>query len=150
MLGGKWHIIKISFYEATLAQIFCTQTIFSRIICGLTAFTTKQHIIRASLEAVCFQTRDILEAMYKDCGFPLTKLNTDGKMSTNNLLMQLQADLCGTPVCKYTLLNVLRGTDGHTNQYSAYINSQVNDAGYYGIGRCNGSRSRGGYRCVAT
>lgn len=73
----------------------------SRIICGLTAFTTKQHIIRASLEAVCFQTRDILEAMYKDCGFPLTKLNTDGKMSTNNLLMQLQADLCGTPVCKY-------------------------------------------------
>lgn len=68
------------------------------IICGLTAFTTKQHIIRASLEAVCFQTRDILEAMYKDCGFPLTKLNTDGKMSTNNLLMQLQADLCGTPV----------------------------------------------------
>ncbi|XP_033210866.1 glycerol kinase [Belonocnema kinseyi] len=68
------------------------------IICGLTAFTTKQHLIRASLEAVCFQTRDILEAMYKDCGFPLTKLHTDGKMSTNNLLMQLQADLCGTPV----------------------------------------------------
>uniref|UniRef100_A0A0C9RC94 glycerol kinase n=2 Tax=Fopius arisanus TaxID=64838 RepID=A0A0C9RC94_9HYME len=68
------------------------------IICGLTAFTTKQHIIRASLEAVCFQTRDILEAMNKDCGFPLTKLHTDGKMSTNNLLMQLQADLCGIPV----------------------------------------------------
>ncbi|XP_048515174.1 glycerol kinase 3 isoform X4 [Athalia rosae] len=68
------------------------------IICGLTAFTTKQHIIRAALEAVCFQTRDILEAMHKDCGFPLTKLNTDGKMTTNNLLMQLQADLCGTPV----------------------------------------------------
>ncbi|XP_063995156.1 glycerol kinase 3-like isoform X1 [Diachasmimorpha longicaudata] len=68
------------------------------IICGLTAFTTKQHIIRASLEAVCFQTRDILEAMNKDCGFPLTKLHADGKMSTNNLLMQLQADLCGIPV----------------------------------------------------
>lgn len=73
------------------------------IICGLTAFTTKQHIIRASLEAVCFQTRDILEAMHKDCGFPLTKLNTDGKMSTNNLLMQLQADLCGTPVFRSTM-----------------------------------------------
>jgi len=42
--------------------------------------------------------------MYKDCGFPLTKLNTDGKMSTNNLLMQLQADLCGTPVCKSILV----------------------------------------------
>lgn len=73
------------------------------IICGLTAFTTKQHIIRACLEAVCFQTRDILEAMHKDCGFPLKKLNTDGKMSTNNLLMQLQADLCGTPVFRSTL-----------------------------------------------
>ncbi|XP_032685803.1 glycerol kinase isoform X1 [Odontomachus brunneus] len=76
------------------------------IICGLTAFTTKQHIIRASLEAVCFQTRDILEAMYKDCGFPLTKLNTDGKMSTNNLLMQLQADLCGAPVFRSTMPDI--------------------------------------------
>ncbi|XP_066584551.1 glycerol kinase 3-like [Prorops nasuta] len=73
------------------------------IICGLTAFTTKEHIIRASLEAVCFQTRDILEAMHKDCGYPLTKLKTDGKMSTNNLLMQLQADLCGTPVFRSTV-----------------------------------------------
>ncbi|CAK9831126.1 Glycerol kinase 3 [Anthophora retusa] len=76
------------------------------IICGLTAFTTKQHIIRASLEAVCFQTRDILEAMYKDCGFPLIKLNTDGKMSTNNLLMQLQADLCGVPVFRSTMPDI--------------------------------------------
>ncbi|KAI4492423.1 hypothetical protein M0804_002214 [Polistes exclamans] len=73
------------------------------ILCGLTAFTTKQHIIRACLEAVCFQTRDILEAMYKDCGFPLKRLNTDGKMSTNNLLMQLQADLCGIPVFRSTI-----------------------------------------------
>ncbi|CAL7946516.1 unnamed protein product [Xylocopa violacea] len=76
------------------------------IICGLTSFTTKQHIIRASLEAVCFQTRDILEAMYKDCGFPLTKLKTDGIMSTNNLLMQLQADLCGTPVFRSTMPDI--------------------------------------------
>ncbi|OAD59069.1 Putative glycerol kinase 3, partial [Eufriesea mexicana] len=76
------------------------------IICGLTTFTTKEHIIRASLEAVCFQTRDILEAMYKDCGFPLTKLNTDGKMSTNNLLMQLQADLSGMPVFRSTMPDI--------------------------------------------
>ncbi|XP_043483954.1 glycerol kinase-like isoform X1 [Leptopilina heterotoma] len=76
------------------------------IICGLTAFTTKQHIIRAALEAVCFQTRDILEAMNKDCGFPLTKLHTDGVMSTNNLLMQLQADLCGIPVFRSTMPDI--------------------------------------------
>ncbi|XP_026764899.1 glycerol kinase isoform X2 [Galleria mellonella] len=70
------------------------------IICGLTAFTTKNHIIRAALEAVCFQTRDILEAMNKDCGMPLSKLHVDGKMTSNNLLMQLQADLIGIPVLR--------------------------------------------------
>ncbi|CAG9856142.1 unnamed protein product [Phyllotreta striolata] len=70
------------------------------IICGLTAFSTKQHIIRAALEAVCFQTRDILEAMNKDCGIPLTKLRVDGKMSQNDLLMQLQADISGIPVIR--------------------------------------------------
>ncbi|KAK4872952.1 hypothetical protein RN001_014981 [Aquatica leii] len=70
------------------------------IICGLTAFTTKKHIIRAALEAVCFQTRDILEAMNKDCGIPVTKLHVDGKMTTNNLLMQLQADISGVPVIR--------------------------------------------------
>ena len=71
------------------------------IICGLTQFTTKSHIIRAALEAVCFQTRDILEAMAKDCGHQLTKLQVHGKMTENKLLMQLQADLCGIPVGEY-------------------------------------------------
>ncbi|XP_068624576.1 glycerol kinase 3 isoform X2 [Battus philenor] len=70
------------------------------IICGLTAFTTKNHIIRAALEAVCFQTRDILEAMNKDCGMPLSKLHVDGNMTSNDLLMQLQADLIGIPVLR--------------------------------------------------
>ncbi|KAL4707071.1 hypothetical protein ACJJTC_011397 [Scirpophaga incertulas] len=70
------------------------------IICGLTSFTTKNHIIRAALEAVCFQTRDILEAMNKDCGMPLSKLHVDGKMTSNDLLMQLQADLVGIPVLR--------------------------------------------------
>ncbi|KAG6444108.1 glycerol kinase isoform X2 [Manduca sexta] len=70
------------------------------IICGLTAFTTKNHIIRAALEAVCFQTRDILEAMNKDCGMPLAKLHVDGRMTSNDLLMQLQADLTGIPVLR--------------------------------------------------
>lgn len=50
------------------------------------------------MEAVCFQTRDILEAMHKDTGVPLSELWVDGGMIKNNLLMQLQADLCGVPV----------------------------------------------------
>ncbi|XP_018901163.2 glycerol kinase 3 isoform X2 [Bemisia tabaci] len=70
------------------------------IICGITEDTQRGHIIRASMEAVCFQVRDILEAMHKDCGIPLTKLQVDGGMTCNNLLMQLQADLVGIPVVR--------------------------------------------------
>lgn len=75
-------------------------TLMNRIICGLTAYSTKDHIIRAALESVCFQTRDILEAMCKDSGMPLTQLYTDGNMTANSLLMQLQADIAGVPVGK--------------------------------------------------
>uniref|UniRef100_A0A1B6MF44 glycerol kinase n=2 Tax=Graphocephala atropunctata TaxID=36148 RepID=A0A1B6MF44_9HEMI len=69
-------------------------------IVGITEETQRGHIIRATLEAICYQTRDILEAMNKDCGIPLTRLQVDGGMTTNNLLMQLQADLCGIPVVR--------------------------------------------------
>jgi len=70
------------------------------VICGITEETHRSHIMRAAMEAICFQTRDILEAMNKDCGIPLSKLQVDGGMTKNNLLMQLQADLCGTPVVR--------------------------------------------------
>ncbi|KAF6215531.1 hypothetical protein GE061_010287 [Apolygus lucorum] len=70
------------------------------ILCGLTQFTTKSHLIRAALEAVCFQTRDVLEAMHKDCGVPLKKLRVDGRMTSNSLLLQLQADISGIPVVR--------------------------------------------------
>lgn len=74
------------------------------MICGLTESTQPEHLIRATLEAVCYQTRDILEAMTLDCGFPLTRLLVDGGMTANNLLMQLQADLCGIPVGKHHVI----------------------------------------------
>ncbi|KAK3588819.1 hypothetical protein CHS0354_028468 [Potamilus streckersoni] len=69
-------------------------------ICGLTQFTTKEHIARAALEAVCFQTRELLEAMNQDSGIPLKSLQVDGGMTGNNLLMQLQADLLGINVVR--------------------------------------------------
>lgn len=69
-----------------------------RVICGITEDTEQFHIIRAALEAVCFQTRDILEAMIKDSGTRLRTLLVDGGMTVNNLLMQLQADLSGISV----------------------------------------------------
>lgn len=70
------------------------------VICGITEDTEQYHIIRAALEAVCFQTRDILEAMVKDSGTELTMLQVDGGMTVNNLLMQLQADLTGITVVR--------------------------------------------------
>lgn len=97
------------------------------IICGLTQFTNKSHLAFAALEAVCFQTREvsgvpsktcltaaisydlylirslffltqILDAMNQDSGIPLTQLQVDGGMTSNRLLMQLQADILCIPV----------------------------------------------------
>ncbi|XP_025836773.1 glycerol kinase [Agrilus planipennis] len=71
------------------------------IICGITLDTKKGHIIRAALEAVCFQTRDILQAMNRDYGKEtLSVLQVDGGMTANTLLMQLQADLAGVTVVR--------------------------------------------------
>ncbi|KAJ8034355.1 Glycerol kinase 3 [Holothuria leucospilota] len=74
------------------------------IICGLTQFSNKAHIARAVLEAVCFQTREILDAMNQDSGIRLTKLQVDGGMTANNLLMQIQADLLNIPVIRPAML----------------------------------------------
>ena len=68
------------------------------IIAGLTRFNTKAHIARAALEAVAYQTREVVDAMNNDSGIPLTRLKVDGGMVRNKLLMQFQADQLGVPV----------------------------------------------------
>uniref|UniRef100_A0A7N5ZW37 glycerol kinase n=1 Tax=Anabas testudineus TaxID=64144 RepID=A0A7N5ZW37_ANATE len=73
------------------------------IICGLTQFTNRNHLAFAALEAVCFQTREILDAMNQDSGVPLTQLQVDGGMTSNRLLMQLQADILCIPVVRPTM-----------------------------------------------
>ncbi|KAI7790283.1 putative glycerol kinase-like, partial [Triplophysa rosa] len=70
------------------------------IICGLTQFTNRSHVAFAALEAVCFQTREILDAMNQDSGIALSQLQVDGGMTSNRLLMQLQADILCIPVVK--------------------------------------------------
>ncbi len=67
-------------------------------IVGLSRSTTAGHIARAALEAMAFQTRDLVEAMQKDSGIRLEGLRVDGGASVNNLLMQFQADVLGVPV----------------------------------------------------
>lgn len=67
-------------------------------ICGLTQFSNSAHVARAAVEAVCFQTCEIADAMNMDSGYPLESLQVDGGMTSNSLLMQIQADLLGIPV----------------------------------------------------
>ncbi|KAJ5478738.1 hypothetical protein N7530_004247 [Penicillium desertorum] len=67
-------------------------------IFGITQYTQKGHIARATLEATCFQTKAILDAMEKDSGHTLSELAVDGGMSNSDLAMQTQADLISIPV----------------------------------------------------
>jgi glycerol kinase len=67
-------------------------------IFGITQHTQRGHIARATLEAVCFQTKAILDAMEKDSGHKLTTLAVDGGMSNSNLCMQTQANIIGIDV----------------------------------------------------
>ncbi|MDY6049987.1 MAG: glycerol kinase GlpK [Corynebacterium sp.] len=69
------------------------------VIVGLTRFADRTHLIRAALEATCFQTREVVAAMLADApAAAFTELRVDGGMVANNLLMQMQADLLGVAV----------------------------------------------------
>ncbi len=67
-------------------------------IFGLTRDTGKDHIIKATLESLAYQTKDILNAMQEDAGLKLSALKVDGGACANNILMQFQADILGTEV----------------------------------------------------
>ena len=68
------------------------------ILAGITRGTTNAHIARAVLESIAYQTRDVVEVMERDSGFPLKELRADGGASVNSFLMQFQADMLGVPV----------------------------------------------------
>lgn len=70
------------------------------VIVGLTRYINRAHIVRATLEAICYQTREVLEAMNADSGVPLRALKVDGGATANNFLMQLQADILGVEVIR--------------------------------------------------
>ncbi len=65
---------------------------------GLTRGTNKAHLVRATLESIAYQTRDVLTAMQQDSGIKLKSLRVDGGASANNFLMQFQSDMLGVPV----------------------------------------------------
>jgi glycerol kinase len=70
------------------------------VLVGLTRYANRGHIARAALEAVAYQTRDVLEAMERDSGIPMRELRVDGGMVANELLMQFQSDMLGVPVVR--------------------------------------------------
>ena len=69
-------------------------------IVGMSRFNTNAHLARATLEAICYQTRDVSDAMTKDSGVELEVLKVDGGVTANDLCMQLQSDILGVPVSR--------------------------------------------------
>jgi glycerol kinase len=69
-------------------------------IVGLTRYVNRAHLVRATLESMCYQSRDVADAVEKDSGKPLPDLRVDGGAVKNNFLMQLQADILGIPVIR--------------------------------------------------
>lgn len=70
------------------------------VICGMTRGTGKNHLIRAVLESIAYQSLDVLDAMENDSGLNIEELKVDGGASSNNLLMQFQADIMGGRVIR--------------------------------------------------
>lgn len=69
-------------------------------VVGLTRAATKAHLARAALEAICYQTRDVLDAMSADSGVKLPEMRVDGGITANALCMQMQADIMGIDVVR--------------------------------------------------
>ena len=69
-------------------------------IFGITRGTTKEHIVRATLESMAYQTYDLLSTMEKDAGTTINALKVDGGASSNNLLLSFQADICSLPIIR--------------------------------------------------
>ena len=70
------------------------------VIVGLTRAATRAHLARAALEAICYQTRDVMDAMVADSGTPMSTMRVDGGVTANSLCMQMQADIMGVEISK--------------------------------------------------
>lgn len=70
------------------------------VIVGLTRATTKAHLARAALDAICYQTMEVMEAMIADSKIAMTEMKVDGGITANKLCMQLQADVMGIAIVK--------------------------------------------------
>lgn len=70
------------------------------MITGITRGTSREHLVRAALESMCYRTKDVVDAMIEDCGLTLVELRVDGGASANDFLCQFQADILGVRVVR--------------------------------------------------
>ncbi len=70
------------------------------VIVGLTRAATKAHLVRAALEAICYQTKDVMDAMVADSGVPMQEMRVDGGITSNSLCMQMQSDIMGLDITR--------------------------------------------------
>ncbi|MBE9031322.1 glycerol kinase GlpK [filamentous cyanobacterium LEGE 11480] len=102
---------------------------------GMTRGSGKAHLIRAVLEAIAFQVRDVVQAVNEDCGSPIKTLKVDGGACQNNFLMQFQADVLGIPVERPVVLDATAQgaafgaglASGFWDDYHTLINSRKID-----------------------
>jgi len=103
---------------------------------GLTRGTTREHVVRATLEAIAYQTRDVVECVTTDSGITLETLRVDGGACQNDFLLQFQADVLGTPVSRPDVLEVTAlGAAGLAGLAVGYWRSQDEVAAAAGEGR---------------
>jgi glycerol kinase len=104
---------------------------------GLTRGATRAHVARAALEAIAFQSADLLVAMQRDAAEPLTELRVDGGASANGLLMQFQADLLGVPVVRPKVLETTAlGAASLAGVATGFWDSPEDLARHWQVDRC--------------
>jgi glycerol kinase len=97
-LSGEYDVIVVPAFAGLGAPYW---DMYARgAIYGITRGTTDKHLVKATVDAIAFQTKDIITAMQKDMGFAMKNLNVDGGACSNNYLMQFQADILGVPVAR--------------------------------------------------
>ena len=101
------------------------------LISGITRGTTKNHIVRAALESMCFRTRDVVDAMVQDAGVPLVEMRVDGGASANDFLCQFQSDMLG--------VNVIRPCDVETTARGAAYLAGLGSGFWSDVGQLGGA-----------
>jgi len=107
------------------------------LMVGMTRGTNRNHVIRAGLEALAYQTRDIIDAVTADGSIQVTELRVDGGAVANNLLCQFQADILGLPVIRPTVVEMTALGAGYLAGLGSGLWESTDDiAGQWGVDRC--------------